>query len=279
MDDDHLAIGRFSAQTRISVRMLRHYHQHEILVPARVDDTGHRRYSTAQLADAAFVRQLRDVGFSVAAMAALLASRDTPALARALSAQRAVLERERDAATDRLAVLTRMIDTLEGHPMATFDISRRRTPARTVVTYRDIVPTYADEGMLWQTFMPEIARHGIVPVGPGGVFEHNEEFTESDVDESVFLPVAPGTVVAAPLTVHEVPEQDAVVARVVGPYSQIGDAHVAISEYLATNGLADAEPAADGLVGVHFSVYLTDPTQVGEEETVTEVHRIVRPAA
>ncbi|MFD0460351.1 MerR family DNA-binding transcriptional regulator [Streptomyces violaceoruber] len=43
---DRLTIGEFSRITHLSIRMLRRYHEQDLLVPAEVDpDTGYRYYS------------------------------------------------------------------------------------------------------------------------------------------------------------------------------------------------------------------------------------------
>lgn len=146
----------------------------------------------------------------------------------------------------------------------------------TVVTLRGTVPTYSDEGNLWQQMMPELSRQGVTPTGPGGVFEHDSEYVDENPDLSIFLPVAPGTSVSAPLAVFEVPEQDAVVARIRGPYSQISEAHGMITTFITEHGLTDAEADADGLVGKVFNVYLNDPSQTDEAELITHVHRPIR---
>ena len=84
-----MSIGQFSSLTRLSVRMLRHYDKHDVLTPAEVDAaSGYRLYTSDQLAEAADVRRLRDVGFGVSAIAALLTSRGTPAWEHALRMQR-----------------------------------------------------------------------------------------------------------------------------------------------------------------------------------------------
>ncbi len=63
-------------------------------MPARVDAvSGYRRYAAAQLADAAAIRRLRDIGFGVSAIGALLAVRGTSAFDAALAAQRIELRR------------------------------------------------------------------------------------------------------------------------------------------------------------------------------------------
>ncbi|MGC5628641.1 MerR family transcriptional regulator [Georgenia sp. Z1344] len=273
-DDRPLAIGQFSQRCRLSVRMLRHYHQHGVLVPDHIDDGGRRWYAPEQLADAADVRRLRDVGFSVAAMPALLAARGTPALADALRAQRVVVEQERRDAAARVRAIDRMIDQVRGQDMS-IEIDRRTTVPMTVVALRGTIPTYSDEGQLWGRMMPELERQGIRPTGPGGVFEHDPTYVERDPDESVYLPVAPGTTAEAPLEVVDVPAQEVVVARVVGPYDQISDAHALIGDRVTTDGLTFAEPAADGLVGKVFNTYYSDPSSTPEDEQVTEVHHPV----
>ncbi len=123
--DDTMAIGAFSAATRISVRMLRHYDEHGVLVPASVDPvTGYRRYAAAQLPDAAALRRLRDVGFGVSALGALLAARDHPAYVEALRSQRQTLIEESHAAAHRLTLIDRLLaetsaGATEGSPMST----------------------------------------------------------------------------------------------------------------------------------------------------------------
>lgn len=266
-----LSIGEFSARCRLSVRMLRHYDERGVLVPALVDAaTGYRRYAVGQLADAADVRRLRDVGFGVAAMGALLAARGTPAYRASLVARRADLEADLAAAHDRLALLGVL---LEGASM-TITISRETLPALRAVGLRGTVPTYADEGRLWARLMPELAAQGVVPVGPCGVIEHDPAYVESDPDESVWVPVVPGTPAAAPLEAFDLPARDAVVARVVGPYSLISEAHARIEEYLSEHGLRAARFAADGPPPVAALVcnrYLTDPATTPPEANVTEV--------
>src|SRR5690606_38977846 len=121
---DLLSLGSFSSLTRLSVRMLRYYHEHEVLVPAHVDESGYRWYSREQVADALLVRDLRDVGFGVSAIAPLLAARSTPSFERALATRRDVLVQESRAASQRLHRLDRMLHHMRGTIMSTIDIER-----------------------------------------------------------------------------------------------------------------------------------------------------------
>lgn len=268
--NDLMTIGEFSARSRLSVRMLRHYDEHGVLMPAQVDHaTGYRWYAAAQLPEAAEVRRLRDVGFAVSAIATVLAARGTPAWTHALTLRREELAVELSAAAARLALLDTILTT-EG-PTMSITVSRTTAPAMCVASLRGTVPTYADEGLLWARFVPELQRQGLQAQGPGGVIEHDTEYRERDVDESVWLPIPPGSRASAPLEILDMPARDVVVARIVGPYSLISEAHARIEEFLAAHHLRAAEHDAGTPATKVFNRYLTDPSTTSPQDAVTEV--------
>lgn len=266
-----ITIGEFSSRSRLSVRMLRHYHEHGVLVPADVDEfTGYRRYSLDQLEDAAAVRRLRDIGFPVSAIASVLAARGTPAFRQALELRRAECEAELHAAQDRLALVNRLLH--EGATMDAISVTKTTVPAMRVVALRGTVPTYSDEGELWGQMMPEVARQGIQPIGPCGCIEQDVEYKDRDVDLTIWLPVAPGKTVGAPLEAMDLPEREVVLARVQGPYSLIREAHEQIGAYLQTHDLTPAATSPEAPIEAKvFNRYLADPSQVPEDQLLTEV--------
>ncbi|CAM4024702.1 MerR family transcriptional regulator [Janibacter anophelis] len=268
-----MSIGQFSSRSRLSVRMLRHYGDHGILVPAEVDpSSGYRRYVEEQLVEAAHVRRLRDVGFTVSAISVLLAARGTESYRQALVLQRSALDDELRAARERLALIDQLLDQ-EGSTMSTITVTRETVPARTVVALRGTVPAYDQEGRLWGQLMPAVGQQQITPIGPCGVFEHDPEYRESDPTLSIWLPVPAGTTVEAPLEVHELPEQQVVMARVEGPYTLISEAHTRIEEHLRSAGLTPAprQGLDDPIATLGFNRYLVDPSQAAPEDLVTEV--------
>lgn len=263
-----MSIGRFSSLTRLSVRMLRHYDSHGVLVPADIDPwTGYRRYAPHQLADAADVRNLRDVGFGVSAIGALLAARGTPAWTRALQLQHAELQDDVRVAQARVSLIARLLD--HGDPSMSITLTRTTVPALTAVALRGTIDSYADEGQLWGRLMPLLADRAITPIGPCGVIEHDDQYVEHDVDVSIFLPVPSGTTVDSPLEIIDLPARDCLVARVNGPYEQISRAHDLMNQRLVNESLT---PRSDGSLAARaFNVYLTTPDQVPTEQLVTDV--------
>ena len=102
----NIPIGQFSQLTFLSVRMLRHYDERGVLVPAHTDShTGYRYYSLSQLREAGRIRALRDLGFGVAAIAGLLHA-DPQTLQRALTLKRQELEADAQQAANRIRGVT-----------------------------------------------------------------------------------------------------------------------------------------------------------------------------
>ncbi len=58
-----LSIGDFARMTLLSVKMLRHYHELDLLPPAAIDpDSGYRLSDAAQVPTAQVIRRFRDLG-------------------------------------------------------------------------------------------------------------------------------------------------------------------------------------------------------------------------
>jgi DNA-binding transcriptional MerR regulator len=69
------SIGEFSKITGLTVKTLRFYHEQGLLAPAQIDDqTGYRYYDDRQIETARVIKQLRELEFSIAEIAELLAN-------------------------------------------------------------------------------------------------------------------------------------------------------------------------------------------------------------
>ena len=154
-----LKIGAFSALSRISVRMLRYYDENGLLRPSHIDRfTGYRYYDESQLAEACRIALLRDMGFGVASISAILHG-GREAYRSALRQQRAELLRRRDEVTAQLILLEKALyrTEKEENPMEKYQVVCKTLPERYVASVRDILPDYFYEGRLWHTLMQETA--------------------------------------------------------------------------------------------------------------------------
>jgi len=263
MDHDGLLrIGLFSRLSFISVRMLRHYAEHDVLVPAEVDEwTGYRFYRPEQLADARLVTGLRDAGFGVADIARVLAVRRDPASVAALvSEQRRRLLTERSELDHRLAALDRLRieEVMPSQPtQPTLTVTETTLPAITVLSLRDTIPHYSDEGSLWQRLMPQAGPY-LRPDARFGATFHDPDYQPENADVEVWVQVpadTPGAVA--------VPERRIVTTTLRGSYERMSEATAVIGGYLAEHDLH---------AGPMFNIYRVGPTQDPDpEHWVTEV--------
>ena len=68
-----LTIGEFSKMTYLSVKALRHYHDVGLLEPADIDPaSGYRRYTADQLRRLNRIIALKDLGFTLEQVRAIL---------------------------------------------------------------------------------------------------------------------------------------------------------------------------------------------------------------
>jgi len=99
------SIGEFARHGRVSVRMLRHYDAIGLLRPASVDAaSGYRFYEASQLAELNRIIALKDLGFTLQQVQAILDDQVSPAELRGmLKLRRAEIHDQIEAETSRLA--------------------------------------------------------------------------------------------------------------------------------------------------------------------------------
>src|SRR5215470_3770406 len=128
-----LRIGEFARLTKVSVKMLRHYDRIGLLRPARVDEsTGYRYYTATQLPRLNRILLLRDLGFGLRDVAALVDAGSDELLAereRQLLAALATTEAQLRAVRARRSVAVDAVDVVV-----------RATP-RTLVALLPAAPT------------------------------------------------------------------------------------------------------------------------------------------
>jgi len=250
-----LSIGEFSRLSRITIRMLRHYDEHGVLHPTRVDAfSGYRLYSPDLLRAAGRIRDLRDVGLRVDELAACALVLDDPAaLQPVLEGQRVRLLTDAATVADRVRGVDRLLTELEV-PLMPVEITHRTIPARTVASVRDIIPGYQDEGLLWERLMAGLAATGgrVAPSPLTVAVFHDDAFVESGPDVEVQLDVTGPVAPTGDLRVLDVPEQQVVVGALRGGFAGIGSVMEAIAQWVDERGYAYAGPM--------FNIYVVGPS-------------------
>jgi DNA-binding transcriptional MerR regulator len=238
--DALLRIGPFSRASWLSIKALRAYHEAGLLVPAEVDPrTGYRSYTTAQLADAAIIRKLRQLDVPLEAIGEVLEARDATVTRKVLAEHGAALE-ERIAASQRaLDELYAALDT----PALQTAVHRRYEPARTVLTFSG---TVTESG--WMLFL-ERARTvladaasgaGAVVDGPFGAC-YPPPLDDDAQDVVAFVPVISAPQLSAAMrsdgvAVGDLPAADLAAIDHLGDYDDLEDTYRDLGSWVATHG-------------------------------------------
>ncbi len=169
-------IGDFARHGRVSIRMLRHYDAIGLLRPARVDPaSGYRFYTADQLVHLNRVIALKDLGFTLQQVGAILDEQIGPDELRGMLRMRqAELEASIAAASARLTQVEARLRTIEseGH-MSADDVVIKRVPAVRVAELTATAASYAPEDIgpviqpLYDDLCRRLADAGVTPTGPG----------------------------------------------------------------------------------------------------------------
>ncbi|UKY51520.1 MerR family transcriptional regulator [Streptomyces inhibens] len=169
-------IGDFARYGRVSARMLRHYDAIGLLRPARTDPvSGYRFYEAAQLARLNRIIALKDLGFSLQQVGAILDEQvSVPELRGMLRLRQAELEEALTAAGARLAQVEARLRTIESEGrMSADDVVVKRTETVLLAELSGIAASYGPEdiGPVIQPLYDELCRRlaaaGVTAAGPG----------------------------------------------------------------------------------------------------------------
>ncbi|MFI6861816.1 MerR family transcriptional regulator [Streptomyces sp. NPDC050421] len=169
-------IGDFARYGRVSARMLRHYDAVGLLHPDRTDPaTGYRYYGAAQLARLNRIIALKDLGFTLQQVRAVLDEEVGPEELRGmLRLRRVELEAAMAAAAARLAQVEARLRSIEseGH-MSVDDVVIKAVPAVRVAELTAVAAGYGPQdigpviGPLYEQLFPLLGEAGLSPTGPG----------------------------------------------------------------------------------------------------------------
>ena len=271
-----LKIGDFSKLSRVSIRMLRHYDEIGLLKPVWIDpESGYRYYSAEQLPVAGRINALKDMGFGLAAIGEILPCyEDRDALERHLRCKQAELQTLSDQTAYRLRLLeTAQLRLRKEDKIMNYDVTIKTFPARYSATVRMVIPSYEEEGKLWDLLMKETAPLHMTDGDPCyccAVF-HDKEYREAEVDVEVQKDVKGCYKDTEHVRFRKLPEITVACATCKGSYEQMDGINAAVAAWVADNGFIFDGPM--------FNIYHVSPHETSNpDEYVTEVCYPVRKA-
>ncbi len=280
------SVGDLARLTGVSVRMLRHYDEIGLLPPARVDSrTNYRYYDTERLGRLRRILALRELGFSLQQVGALISEHVSSEELRGMLRLRSVeLANELAIGQQRLArveVLIQQIEKENNMTTKTFtdsDVTLKPVPRMLVGQISAVADGFGPEhigpvlGPLYPMLFERVSAGGLTTIGPpiayyldapsgDGILVHaaapimSQGATEAVIDglEIVTLPA----IDSAATVVHH------------GSMVTIEETYMAIMEWLGNHQLAT--------VGYSREVYLDCPED--QNKWVTEIQYAVTTTA
>lgn len=264
-----LKIGDFSKLSRISIRMLRHYDEIGLLAPKSVDNiTGYRYYAEDQLPKAGQITALKDMGFGLLAISEILQYYDdAEKLAHFLTVKQSEVSAEAEELKHRLQLLETAVKRLrKGGSTMSYNVTLKTLPERYVASVRQIIPSYDQEGILWNILMEETASLNMQPANNCyslAIF-HDVGYNESDVDVEIQATVKGNYKNTEHVVFKQVPSVMIASATYKGSYEQVTAVNHSVAEWVNDNGYE--------FNGAMFCIYHVSPAQTQNfDELVTEV--------
>ncbi|MFE1343679.1 MerR family transcriptional regulator [Streptomyces sp. NPDC058757] len=243
------AIGDFARHGRVSVRMLRHYDSIGLLRPAHVDPySGYRFYSADQLARLNRVIALKDLGFTLEQVGAILGDEiGAEELRGMLRLRQAELEAALEAARARLAQVGARLRAIESEGrMSTQDVVVKKIPAVRIAELSAEAGGFEPEaitpviGPLYEELCGRLEAAGVTGFGPGIAYYEDAGKGDGSVVVHAGMSVPEGTR-AEGVRVHVLPgfeEAATVVHR--GSMDDVLATSQTLAAWIDTNGYASA---------------------------------------
>lgn len=269
-------IGEFSRLANTSIRMLRHYDKLGLLTPGLVDEeNGFRYYSASQLERVNKINRLKSLGFSLSVTKEILDEADLANLERFFELRKRELEEE----LAKVAMQSKMLDQVteilkEETKIMDYHVVLKEIAPRKVMSLRRIIPTFQDEGSLWEALYGELQRQNVKMANPpmGVTIFHDEEYKEENVDVEVQSSIEGDYQDTAEVKFFTAPAMQVASVTFHGPYEQMRQVTEAIARWLEVNHYQISGP----MLNIMHVSPAQDPNP---ENWVTEACFQVKPSA
>ncbi len=270
-------IGDFSKLSQVTVKALRYYDELGLLKPVSVDRfTGYRYYSADQLPQLNRILALKDLGLSLEQIAQLFASRDKltveqmRGMLRLKQAEAQARVRDEQERLARVEARLRQIE--EEGKMPTYEVVIKKVPPLRVASLRGTIPTFPEQGELWNELEAHLAQQRIQPTGPCLTLYHDAEYKERDIDAEVCEPVdASARGGSARVKIYDLPAIE-MMACVVhhGSFNTLTQAYNALMQWIQQNGYRICGPDREIYIKTGVPARQDDPSYVAEIQVPVE---------
>jgi len=263
-----IRIGLFSKLSQVPVKTLRYYDEIGLLEPAEIDSfTGYWYYSVTQLPRLNRILALKDLGLSLNQIAKLL-TEELPVeqLRGMLRLKQVEIQQRMGQEEEKLArVAARLRQIEQENKMSNYDFVIKKVEPQRIASVRDVIPSYPEQGHLWQELETVMVQGKIKSTGPCLTLYHTDE---PKIDAEVCEPIAEDLSLPKNTRVQTRELPAAEVAAVIhhGPFNTLSESYEALLKWIEANGYQINGPGRE--------IYLQPPAEGGSQtdpDTVTEI--------
>ena len=132
-----------------------------------------------------------------------------------------------------------------------------------IVSMRGVIPGFRAIGGLFGKFYRALGP--LASQGMGAVLFHDREFKEQQVNVEVAVYLKQEVSVSEPLSVRELPRVTAASLVHSGAFNRMGEAYLAVLQWMDANGYRKAGPARE------LFLHVAQPASRDDESNVTEI--------
>ena len=185
-----LKIGEFSILTGISIHMLRNYDKIGLLKPEKVESmSNYRFYGEKQIVRANHIQVLKSLGFGLNEISKILMDDTLDDRIRTFLESKIREKEESLFITEKqIAQMQQALNELDTQNGFTLSVSVKRLPMRMVVSLRNVIMEFYEEGLLWER-LDRACRENEVKLADVRycmAMTHSVDFERKLIDTEVF---------------------------------------------------------------------------------------------
>jgi len=240
----------FSKLGKVTVKTLHYYDEVGLLVPDHVDEeSGYRYYATEQLFRLNEIVALRQMGFSIAEISAIVDGRNVTEI---IERRKTELESEVQKVTEQFQRITFYSkEQKEGYAM-NYQAVIKEVPAYTVYAARYVLPNYAALNEIMPALGEKVgnANPGLKCVEPGYCFNVylDGEYKDTDINVEICEAVTSRGKDGDGIVFKDIPAITAVSVLHQGAYEKIGAAYAYAVKWAEENGYQVADNVRESYI-------------------------------
>ncbi len=244
-------IGLFSKINKVTIKTLRYYDETGLLKPAYVDsENGYRYYTSTQLPLLHKIIALRQIGFSICKITAILNGRNSALI---FAERKRELEGAIEESRQQLAQITHYLEIMKEDFNMNYEVALKELPEVIVYSKRMVIPDYD----YYFEVIPKIGQ-AVSEANPGlkcavpeycFVIYHDGEYKEKDIDVEFCEAVTTfghDTDMIRFKKIEKVPTAACVYHK--GPYRTIGNAYAQLFKWIDDNGYTPSDKPRESYI-------------------------------